>query len=35
MGTHFIKIGKLLAYYQGKYLKIRSLLDNKDFKEEC
>ena len=33
--THFIKMGEFLTYHQGKYLKLKSLLNDKDFKEKC
>ncbi len=32
---HFIKTSELLAYHQGKHLKLESLLNDEDFKEEC
>ena len=34
-GNHFIKTGELLIYHQGKHTKLKSLLNDEDFKEEC
>ncbi|CAB4391751.1 unnamed protein product [Rhizophagus irregularis] len=34
-GTHFIQTGELLIYRQEKHSKLESLLNDKDFKNEC
>ena len=34
-GTHFIRMGELLVYRQGKHTKLESLVNDEDFKEEC
>ncbi len=32
---HFIQTGELLTYRQGKHIKLESLLNDEDFKEDC
>ena len=34
-GNHFIKMGEILVHRQGKHMKLESLLNDEDFKEEC
>ncbi|PKY46319.1 hypothetical protein RhiirA4_320161 [Rhizophagus irregularis] len=34
-GSHFIQTGELLVYRQGKHTKLRSLINDEDFKNEC
>ncbi|CAG8697183.1 2368_t:CDS:2, partial [Acaulospora morrowiae] len=34
-GSHFIQTGTLQTHYQGKYTKLKSLLDDEDFTENC
>ncbi len=33
--NHFIRTGELSVYFQEKYIKIKNLLDDKDFIESC
>ncbi len=34
-GGHFIHTGELSVHSQGKHMKIKSLLDDEDFTEDC
>ncbi|CAG8596865.1 7920_t:CDS:2 [Cetraspora pellucida] len=34
-GNHYIEIGELLVDHQGKHAKLKSLIKNKDFSDDC